>query len=286
MLIADDVSLTRDALARQLRERGYDVVAVADGVEAVERAARDAPDAVVMDVNMPRLSGLDAAAKLKQSPSRHLPVILLSARNDVDSRVAALAVADDFLAKPYDHAELVARLEAHLRTRRLVEELRAGRPPESASGMRTRAALLERLAEEWARAVRFNEPLSLLIVGPDAAEPPAEAIAAVGEAMQRVLRQIDVTARYQGADVCALLPNTHVAGALVAAGRLKRELLKIVINGSPLSVSMGIAFYPSRDIAEQADLVRTAERAIARARDEGPGTICLYQHQGYLFQPE
>ncbi len=283
ILIADDVSLTREALARALRERGHEVTAVADGQDAVERAQREPFDAAVMDVNMPRLSGLEAATRIKQVPLRHTPVILLSARFDVDSRLAALAVADDFLAKPYEQAELFARLDAHLRTRRLVEELRAGRPPEPASGMRTKSALLERLTEEWARAVRFNEPLSLILVGPDSAEADGAIIPVVGEAMQRLLRQIDVIARYQGADVCALLPNTHVAGALVAASRLKRELQK---SQSPLSVAMGIAFYPGRDITEQSDLLRMAERAIARARDEGPGTICLYQHQGYLFQPE
>jgi diguanylate cyclase (GGDEF)-like protein len=287
ILVADDVLLSRDALTRALRDRGHEVLSVTDGHEAVERFQRDQFHAAVMDVSMPRMSGIEAAARIKSAPGRHTPVILISARSDVDSRIAALAVADDFVAKPYETNELAARLEAHLRTRRLVEEVRAARPTGASEAvLKTRERLLERLEEEWARSVRFNEPLSLLLVGPDLPDLDTATAAKFHEAVNRVLRQIDVTAHYQGAEVCALLPNTHFAGALVAATRLKRELQRISARGGPLSASMGIAFYPGREINERADLLRMAERAISRARDEGPGHICLYQHQGYIFQPE
>ncbi len=288
ILVADDVALSREALARSLRERGHDVIAVADGQEAIDRFQRELPDAVIMDVTMPRMSGIDAAARIKAVPGRHTPVLLLSARLDLDTRLAALAVADDFVGKPYDAAELAARLEAHLRTRRLVDEMLRGRTSagDQPSGMKTKAALLERLNEEWMRAVRFNEPLSLLLLGPDQVDLDTATSTALSESILRVLRQIDVVARYQGVDICAVLPNTHVAGALVAATRLKKELAKTLVAGAPLRVSMGISFYPGKDISEQADLIRMAERAIARARSEGSGSICLFQHQGYLFHPE
>jgi PleD family two-component response regulator len=283
ILIADDVALSREALGRVLRDRGHEVVAVSDGDAVLAAFEKEPPDAAVLDVVMQRLSGLEAASRIKGAPGRHTPVILVSAKCDLEARLAALAVADDFLAKPYEPAELAARLEAQLRLRRLIEEVRAGRA--EAGSLKTREQLLERLNEEWLRAVRFNEPLSLLLLQPDGPESP-EALTRLGDASHRVLRQIDVVARFPPQRICALLPNTHVAGALAATARLMRELGRTVHAGMPLSACMGISVFPGREIAAQNDLVRAAERAIARAREEGPGMICLYQHQGYLFQPE
>jgi PleD family two-component response regulator len=283
VLVADDVAISREALARALRDRGHEVIAAADGEEALAAFQKEPPDAAVMDVVMQRISGLEAASRIKGMAGRHTPVILVSAKCDLEARLAALAVADDFLAKPYEPAELAARLESQLRLRRLIEEVRAGRA--EAGALKSREQLLERLNEEWLRAVRFNEPLSVLVLQPDGPESP-DALARLGEASHRVLRQIDVVARFPPNRICALLPNTHVAGALAAAARLKRELAHTVHAGMPLSACMGISVFPGREIAAQADLLRAAERAIARASDEGPGMICLYQHQGYLFQPE
>ena len=96
-----------------------------------------------------------------------------------------------------------------------------------------------------------------------------------------MLRQVDILARVETDQLAALLPNTHVAGALVAAERLKRDL-----STGRVSTSLGIACYPGRDVLSPEDLVRLAGRALERARTEGPGHICLYQHQGYLFRPQ
>ena len=286
LLIADDVKLSGEVLARALRLRGHRVAQAADGEDAVALHERERPEVVVMDVNMPRLSGLDAAARIKAVAGVHTPVILVSARVDIASRVAALAVADDFLPKPVDIEELHARIEAHLRTRRVVEELRRAVSPtqqvaalDPQTGFQNRAFFLDRVAQEWRRAARFNEPLSLILTGVEAGE--VDGLASVGAVLSRMLRQVDILARPETDQLAALLPNTHVAGALVAAERLKRELA-----GSAVTTSLGIACYPGRDVVAADDLVRHALQALDRARAEGPGNICLYQNQGYLFRPQ
>src|SRR5260370_6581064 len=109
---------------------------------------------------------------------------------------------------------------------------------------------------------------------------------AVAAASLRSLRQIDIVTRYGPSEMAALLPNTHVAGALICAERLRRESSIGTIDDVRPTVSMGIAFYPGKDVSEPTDLLRSAARALDRARDEGPGSICLVQHQGYLFQPK
>jgi two-component system response regulator MprA len=115
VLVVDDEPAVRVALERALRLDAYDVELAADGREALERLAAGAPDAVVLDVAMPHLDGLEVCRRLRDAGDR-TPVLMLTARDAVDDRVAGLdAGADDYLVKPFALKELKARLRALLR---------------------------------------------------------------------------------------------------------------------------------------------------------------------------
>jgi two-component system response regulator MprA len=115
ILVVDDEAAVRESLERSLRFEGYQVVVAADGAEALERVRDDRPDAVVLDVLMPRLDGLEACRRLR-ARGDDLPVLLLTARDGVADRVSGLDVgADDYLVKPFALEELLARLRALLR---------------------------------------------------------------------------------------------------------------------------------------------------------------------------
>src|SRR6187200_1115818 len=115
ILVADDEPAVRESLARALRLEGYEVELAEDGEEAVEAAGRSAPDAIVLDVLMPRLDGVAACRRLRDQGAR-TPVLMLTARDAISDRVAGLdAGADDYLVKPFALEELLARLRALLR---------------------------------------------------------------------------------------------------------------------------------------------------------------------------
>ena len=115
VLVVDDEPGVRVALERALRLDAYEVDLAADGREALERLATGAPDAVVLDVAMPHLDGLEVCRRLRDAGDR-TPVLMLTARDAVDDRVAGLdAGADDYLVKPFALKELKARLRALLR---------------------------------------------------------------------------------------------------------------------------------------------------------------------------
>jgi two-component system, OmpR family, response regulator MprA len=115
ILVVDDEAAVRESLERSLRFEGYEVVAASDGAEALERVREDRPDAVVLDVLMPRLDGLETCRRLRAGGD-DLPVLLLTARDAVADRVNGLDVgADDYLVKPFALEELLARLRALLR---------------------------------------------------------------------------------------------------------------------------------------------------------------------------
>jgi two-component system response regulator MprA len=112
ILLVDDDQAVRESVARSLQFAGYEVATAADGVEALARLASMKADAVIMDVMMPRLDGLETTRMLRQS-GNDVPILVLTARDAVNDRVDGLdAGGDDYMVKPFARDELLARLRA------------------------------------------------------------------------------------------------------------------------------------------------------------------------------
>ena len=129
LLVEDDLDLS-DALSQVLSARGFQVVCCADGLEALAMARRHAFDAIVLDLTLPGIDGLDLLQRLRDDQNEEragVPVLVVTARGAVGERVQGLeGGADDYLAKPFDVTELVARLRALIRRSHGEEELHCG----------------------------------------------------------------------------------------------------------------------------------------------------------------
>jgi len=124
ILIVDDEPLNVDYLEQELDELGFETETAANGVEALERVADNPPDLVLLDVMMPRMDGITALRMLKRDPgTRLIPVVLMTALTAVEDRVRGIeAGADDFLSKPVDERELLARIRTALSQKRAIDE--------------------------------------------------------------------------------------------------------------------------------------------------------------------
>jgi len=157
ILVADDARITVQLVREVLLLHGYRVVEAYDGLEALEKIQHEQPDLLILDINMPRMDGYEVCRRLKSNLSTaHIPVLILSALESVKHRVQGLSLgAEDYIVKPFRPEELVARVQAHLRTKREVDALR--------------------LAEEYVRAT-FQRYVAPAVVDKLLTDPAAVAL--------------------------------------------------------------------------------------------------------------
>jgi two-component system, OmpR family, response regulator QseB len=153
LLIVEDDELLRDGLSAHLSQAGYQIDTAADGEAALEKLAHHALDGVVLDLGLPKIDGLEVLKRLRQSLPA-LPVLILTARDGVEDRVAGLnAGADDYLTKPFNGDELLARLQAMLR--------RASLPAFGTGGLLSHTAGPLRVDPNLPRAWLGESPIEL-----------------------------------------------------------------------------------------------------------------------------
>jgi DNA-binding NarL/FixJ family response regulator len=174
ILVVDDEPLNIDYLQQELEVHGFVIETAANGVEALERVAAAPPDLVLLDVMMPVLDGIAALRILKEDPeTRFIPVVLMTALNAIEDRVRGIeAGADDFLSKPVDERELLARIRTALSLKRTIDA--------TVDELRSTSAHLERYG-------RQEREVAVVVVEWRLRDPelPAEAISFLGR-RQRV----------------------------------------------------------------------------------------------------
>lgn len=292
VLIADDDPDILSLLRLLLERAGYAVVAAGDGLEALQLAAEHAPDLCVLDISMPGADGYTVCRELQARPDAP-PVIFLTAHAHTTARVSGLDVgAVDYVVKPFNGDELLARVRAALRTKTTQDALRVEATTDPLTGLPNRAHL-DAVADEFlALAERSGRPLACLMIDLDHFKRVNDTyghaagdavLVEVGCRFGRAVRRSDVLVRYGGEEFLVLLPDTDAAGAVTMAGRLRDSLEAApVVYSEPerdpvaidVRASVGVASW-REGIGSVAGLVALADRALYRAKALGRDRVEL-----------
>ncbi|MGA2190784.1 MAG: diguanylate cyclase [Steroidobacteraceae bacterium] len=233
-----------------------------NGKDALRLAGESVPDLILLDAEMPGMSGFQLLATLKAEPGLvDVPVIFITSHTEAGFEVSALDMgAADFIAKPFRSSLVLARVKTHLRMKRMADELRRAATTDALTGVANRRLSDEVLAHEWLRARRTGVPLSLLLIDVDhfklyndryGHQMGDACLRRVAQALLTACRRpADLVARYGGEEFLMLLPETPRAGAERVGCRVLEvvKALDIVHDGTLLpirrvSVSVGGSFH-------------------------------------------
>lgn len=277
ILVVDDTPPNLHLLVTMLTRKGYDTRGVDSGAAALLDIEREAPDLVLLDINMPNMDGFQVCTQLKANPlTAEIPVIFISARDGVLDKVQAFAVGGvDYITKPFQIAEVLARIENQLTLRRLQKQLqeqnerliqeisnriiaetllqeaneKLGRLVnlDGLTQIANRRCFDEYLDQEWHRLAREQMPLSLIMCDIDffknyndtyghvSGDDCLRKVALVIK--QSVRRPADLAARYGGEEFVVVLPNTDIDGAMQITEVIRQDLLDLKIHHEDSAVS-------------------------------------------------
>ena len=308
ILLVDDNPTNLSVLSQVLKGEGYNTRFAIDGESTIEQISEDLPDMILLDIQMPGMDGFETCSILKSNPgTKDIPVIFITASVDTDSKVKGLSLgAVDYITKPFQHEEVIARVNVHLQNRYLTRKVQ-----EQAIALLYANQKLERLANldgltevanrrkfdeyiqhEWLRLTRERQYLSVLLSDIDHFKDYNDhyghqagdmCLKQVAEVLQKSIRRpADLIARYGGEEFAVILPNTPLEGAIIVAHEIHKNLKSQQISherspvDSILTVSLGIStLIPTIDLTYE-DLVSFADKALYHAKRLGRNQYCVY----------
>jgi diguanylate cyclase (GGDEF)-like protein len=303
ILVIDDDQGTSQVVRSWFNNEPYEVLDAPNGEQGLDLARSRRPDLILLDLRMPGIDGLVVAGELKKDPgTQAIPILMLTACRDVDTKVKAFSAgADDYITKPFEVEEVEARIRSMLKKRLLLvgmestiqeltdtnQELEQLLMVDEKTGLYNFREFRRRLREEWARASRYDHPLSLVFLDIDDFKKLNDTLG--HPAGDRVLAEFatlvaggaranDFAARYGGEEFSIILPHTDALMAARVAERIRRAVAEFVFDEDEqptrITVSAGVATYPSTPGVDSVDeLVRAADVALYQAKDQGKDCV-------------
>jgi len=296
-LIIDDSDTVRYNIISTLKEATlFDHYREArDGIDGFKLLLSFKPDLIICDLEMPRMDGFKFLQMVNaREDLRGIPIILLTGREDRDLKVKGLEQgACDYVTKPFDAAELVARVKVQLKIKGLQDELKKSNEllkelsnTDPLTRLYNRRFLSQTLKTELERSKRYNEPLSLVLLdidnfknindkyGHQNGDVILMEIAGIVNVGRRCY---DIAARFGGEEFLLVLPGTSLEGGVKVAERLRQKVcslsFKPPLESLSVTISLGVAVFPSAKVDDEDSLIHAADEALYRAKQNGKNRV-------------
>jgi len=307
VLLIEDSPTQAQYMRLLLQDAGYRVTLAETGQKGIEIADASQPDVVLLDVVLPDLDGFSVCHRIRQRSRVYIPILMLTEkRTDMEDRVGGLtAGADEYLSKSSEDRELLARVASLLRIRQVIEDMykcmEDGEQPyqtlrqpaltDRLTGLYNLHYFAEDLHRQFALAQRYTNPLGCVILDIDLfsdfntryGQPTGNWILqGVASLVKQNVREVDMIARYREEEFAILLPMVDTNEAAALAERLRTLVQRHPWENPSLgkldiTVSLGVAAVPMQGIETAEHLVACADKALHRAKANGPNRVEIYE---------
>ncbi len=305
ILIVDDVPVNIQLLTTYLSSEGYTVISAKDGVEALQKVKQDGPDLILLDVMMPKINGFEVCKIIKSNKeTKFIPVIMVTALNELEDKIKGIdSGADDFISKPFNKLELLARVRSLLRIKYLhdelkdkvvqlqkaKEELRQLAITDGLTGLYNHRHFKDHLRHELNRARRHNLHVSIAMIDIDHfkhyndtnGHPAGDLLLQkLAHLLKNNIRSIDLAARYGGEEFALVLVETNKPAAGIVAEKIRKLVEQHAFpfeekqpNGK-ITISVGVATFPD-DGTDMETLIKMADKRLYHAKQLGRNAISV-----------
>lgn len=284
ILIVDDNEKTRTMLKRHLKKEKYEIFEAKDGFEALKIVETDTPGVILLDIMMPEISGMDVCRRIRARHDSDLfHIIMLTGVATAESKVSGLDMgADDYVTKPFDIVELLARVRVGFR-----------------SVANRKLAIIDNLTQVYNRnfftaylekaikqAYRYNHDLSLILTDIDHFKKVNDThghlagdkiLTEMGALLKKFCRVSDLAVRWGGEEFIIVMPETNIAGGTVLAEKIREGVAAHDFPVVPgITASFGVATLKKEGMAR---LLKDADEALYAAKENGRNQVVTYTEE-------
>ena len=289
VLVAEDDADQVEIIKTILSENRYRVIVARDGEEAIKLLAHEPVDIALLDIMMPKISGLEVCRKIREDPRhQNIYVIFLTALAGGEERVRGLKLgANDYVDKPFYLPELLARISVGERLTHERRKMVKQAAEDPLTGLYNRRMFEERLSHEFERAKRYGRTLSLMMIDIDDFKVVNDryghqwgdaVLSEIAHILKEKTRKSDILVRYGGDEFTLMLPEVSIAAALQTADKLRREIKAAIFrpDSEPsfsLTVSIGVSSTSADNYRDGQAVLNDADAALYRAKRNGKDRV-------------
>jgi diguanylate cyclase (GGDEF)-like protein len=290
VLVIDDSKTVREVTLSLLKDEGlftfyHDAESGKQGFEILKEHS---VDVVLCDLQMPGMTGFEFLHILRSDDQyADLPVIMLTGNENQKDKICGLELgASDYVTKPFDSGELIARVKIQLKIKLLQDRLKELANTDPLTRLSNRRHLFDTLNNELERSQRSGNPCSLAMLDVDHFKSVNdtyghhlgdEVLVGIAGQLQECMRIYDLAARFGGEEFVLLMPGTDQIQAVLIAERIRQAVEAMVFDGElkplKLTITAGVATFPTREVKSVDDLIRVADHALYRGKEAGRNRV-------------
>jgi len=297
ILVVDDNKVIRQLATTLLTKKNHTVITAENGAQAIEMASAHCPLVILLDVVMPDFDGYEVCKRLKSDVrTKDIPIIMVTGKTESVDKIRGFDLgAADYVTKPFDHGELLARVATQLKMKLLWDELQQKNQQleenvkrDGLTNLYNNRYFHECIKEEFSRAVRYKIPLSCSILDIDHFKKVNdtyghlagdEILRMVAQLILNSTRDVDFAARYGGEEFALLLPHTEILKARIVCERIRKNIASETFTWEgteiKITVSLGLSGIPDDTPRTPDDLIKAADQCLYAAKADGRNRVML-----------